>query len=108
MPANLVSLELDSLPLDQAYLIHSLAGRFEAEYGSKGRPSIASYLAEVDDTQARLVLLHELTKLDRALNQDDARYRDHQPYRSGNFGEVLSALDEPFGRKVAYKVPRDD
>ena len=62
MPAETLSLELDSLRSDQISQINGLVDRFEADLHAGFEPSPDSFVAELEDPHARLVLVRLLTQ----------------------------------------------
>ncbi len=89
MVAERVSLELDSLPLDQIRRVNLLADRFEESLRKGLTPSPESFIAELEHPAARLVLLRLLMLTEQELSPQALRTEIH--------GEAPTKLfsDEP-------------
>ena len=94
MPAQPVSLEVDSLPVDQMRQVNVLADRFEAELRSGAGPGVASFVSELDDSHARLVLLRLLMLTEQELEQNGSR----------GAGQDGSSAGEPVAASAAGRV----
>jgi hypothetical protein len=70
MTAGPVSLELDSLPLEQMRRVNILADRFETELRAGARPSVALYLSELDESDAQFVILRLVMLTQHELERD--------------------------------------
>ena len=77
MPAEPLSLELDSLRSDQISQINGLVDRFEADLLAGLEPSPDSFVAELEDPHARLVLVRLLTQteMEKGLSDVGRRWR---------------------------------
>jgi serine/threonine protein kinase/tetratricopeptide (TPR) repeat protein len=105
MIAERVSLELDCLPLDQIRRVNLLADRFEKELRDGSAPSAESFIGELNDGSARLVLLRLLMLTEQELGRRSARTETngHSP------SKVLNAEPSPavgdFSVEIDKQIP---
>jgi eukaryotic-like serine/threonine-protein kinase len=103
-----LSLELDSLPIEQMRRVNALADRFEAELRAGTELSASSFVFELDDPHARLVLLRLMMLTEQELERQRSAGNGQGGSRAGDTGGAAHGAAGDATLDVVRRIPGYD